>query len=1325
MKNTKNVLINSSVSPNGSQFKWNSFGDFIKEFTSSIGVSNSNAADNDSPQPNISNAVSGLPSAFARANMFSYALNSPAVQGKSSGLNSFYSVLLDEWKGLISSFVLESNTTAFQVKRVWLTYSDNDGTLINTNNIYEPRGAFGNTLFNRKQLWEDQNEIGDPARNKKPFIDIIYYNGQVVGGTSPESLVFTAPGYYFEGETKNKVFVTENSGKFTDPLNAEGKLTSEQLNKLYAYVNKLTQKITPFFSKYSKSKDLWPHDKIDQNIGQFLGNWMLKIKDYASSNGITLDVNSKPEVTCFELEPFKSLFNSVNQYYANYQGSIFTDEDAGVDEDCIAFKLEELLLDPELSTIAKIDVDDISSLPINALEVDFSGEKLFFTIPLSSLGLRVFQREGKLESLINGKGGSNKSSLIALYNATDNTLNVKLELWKDDGTLIAPIGPIPYKLTTVGADALGFKQMVLWPNFVSSNWGKYYLYSEMPHNSPTGWQAYPIIGNIDEINNVVQLLDKQTGKKIGLRDSQLPDTEFGFVRLAENGKSQEGLGKLLVGNIKTLSNFKYEIYESSKPIRGIELKNSGKAAGFIFIKYAGTESSSHVTIVPPNPNLSETRLGIDFGSNNTCIAYYDGTEAQILHFKNRRISFFTSDDQQNESNKVKPADAFEMLFFQNDEPMSNKIKSVLTLHDETRLEDDKGLGNKNQLLEEVIKGGLPCFESNIAIEDSTNNRHILGLQRIADQKVHMVYNMKWSNDEREEAHKKAFIKSLLIQTYAELFMRKEGRMFPKSLAWAYPAAMSTSRIQVYSNNIWSKVIDCNPLVNTGSKDTNLEVVRGALSVQSGGNSLLGSSTSGGLSGGMSGGLSGGMSGGLSGGLSGGMSGGLSGGMSGGVTGGMTGGISGGAADQPNSALVPLELPDEIHQMINPNHAFKIIGKPIPVNPDKAMTESQAVACYAAGNAPYAGQFILGFDVGGSTTDLLAVTGVNFNGNQSALVKQNSIKLAAGSLADATKLIPNFNGFLKDYAGRNLGKIYGLDNMSANTSPYYFNLILDKLETKDQLNDFYRTIGANCKPLMWLNLYITGLNMFYGGMVARKLREHTERNPDLFAQPLNHIKLDFFGKGARIFDWYKAMDEQNALSFYAQCFAKGFGEQEANSLFSLGNNFIIGNFMSSSVEIDQDNVKTEVAKGLARKDAPIYEFDVPMNEIAGEDGYMLKLKDQPQPISLGALMDINPSLIQRLGSELLPPQANSNPYPRFTSFIDTFYTFASQTLDFKADGQEVLRAISSINILNDLRNDEDYKEANKSKDGFDFVAPLLILQGQSFLRSYLLPKIQRG
>jgi hypothetical protein len=669
-----------------------------------------------------------------------------------------------------------------------------------------------------------------------------------------------------------------------------------------------------------------------------------------------------------------------------------------------------------------------------------------------------------------------------------------------------------------------------------------------------------------------------------------------------------------------------------------------------------------------------------------------------------------------------------MLFFQNDEPMSNKIKSVLTIHEETRLIDDKGSGNLTQLYEEVVKGGFTCYESNIAIEDSTPNRHILSMAKIPDQKVQLVYNMKWSNEDRENSHKIAYLKSLLLQTYAELFMRREGPMYPKTLAWAYPAAMSISRIRDYSTKIWSKLIDTNPLT---LPEAGLEVLQGSLAVQSGRNTLGGgdSTTMGGMAGGMGGmtGGLGGMTGGM-GGMTGGM-GGMTGGM-GGMTGGM-GGMTGGMGGMnpqvsPSQMLKDLELPDEIEAMLNPSFQPTLIGKPVMVNPQKAMTESQAVACFAS-TETQAGQFVLGFDVGGSTTDLLAVTGISspMGGYAAALVKQNSIKLAAGVLADATKLIPGFNLFLKDYASSKIGKIYGIDNMSPNTTPFFFNVVLDRLTSKSDLDDFYRNIAANSKPLMWLNLYVTGLNIFYGGMVAKKLHEHTVKNPGLFLSELNSVKVDFFGKGSRIFDWYKALDKESALLYFAECFAKGFGEQEAYSRFQLNVNFRLGNFDDFSAPTNQDEVKTEVAKGLAKSDYPIFEFANQVSEIAGEDGYMLRIAGQQQPVLLGSLMDINPSLMQRLGSELLPPQPGPNAYPRFVSFMNTFYNYASQTLDFKVDGSEILRAISSMNVLADLRNDDDYKEAIKNGKDFDFVAPLIILQGQAFLRSYLLPKIQKG
>ena len=157
----KSILIKSNKTPSGSQYKWQGMGDFIKEFTSNIDATFSSGEEG--KKPNISQAVSGLPSAYARASMFAYAMKSKASDGKAQGLDAFYGMLLDEWKGFIASFVL-AGSASFNVKRVKLNYSTGDGSAETTDNIYEPKGAFGNVLFGKKQLWEDQNEIGDEGR---------------------------------------------------------------------------------------------------------------------------------------------------------------------------------------------------------------------------------------------------------------------------------------------------------------------------------------------------------------------------------------------------------------------------------------------------------------------------------------------------------------------------------------------------------------------------------------------------------------------------------------------------------------------------------------------------------------------------------------------------------------------------------------------------------------------------------------------------------------------------------------------------------------------------------------------------------------------------------------------------------------------------------------------------------------------------------------------------------------------------------------------------------------------------------------------------------
>ena len=44
---------------------------------------------------------------------------------------------------------------------------------IETENLYEPAGAFGNMLFERAPLWSEQNVAENTV--SKPFIDVLTY----------------------------------------------------------------------------------------------------------------------------------------------------------------------------------------------------------------------------------------------------------------------------------------------------------------------------------------------------------------------------------------------------------------------------------------------------------------------------------------------------------------------------------------------------------------------------------------------------------------------------------------------------------------------------------------------------------------------------------------------------------------------------------------------------------------------------------------------------------------------------------------------------------------------------------------------------------------------------------------------------------------------------------------------------------------------------------------------------------------------------------------------------------------------------------------------
>ena len=129
----------------------------------------------------IAAAISGMPTPFARPTLFARAL---ASQNNgldiSSGLVKYYASLVDEWRGLIACLALDAGNGKITVDTIELAYSDGK-EVWQTENVYEPKGAFGNMLLEKRNLWCDQNAAS--MIHAKPRISIIKYNDMVVGGT--------------------------------------------------------------------------------------------------------------------------------------------------------------------------------------------------------------------------------------------------------------------------------------------------------------------------------------------------------------------------------------------------------------------------------------------------------------------------------------------------------------------------------------------------------------------------------------------------------------------------------------------------------------------------------------------------------------------------------------------------------------------------------------------------------------------------------------------------------------------------------------------------------------------------------------------------------------------------------------------------------------------------------------------------------------------------------------------------------------------------------------------------------------------------------------
>ncbi len=758
----KALLIKSSVGEKESvQGAWHTF----EQITPYIqGIETGDLAEKIDAEV-LNRMVSGLPSIWARARIFYYAFKYTQKDANiaTSGLIKFYEANIKEWKGMIALMALFPDRITISEPIQFHP--------ANLTGLYNIPNGFGRMLFQDLDLWCDPNAL-QQLKKEEPFIQLIHYNNILIGGTSPYTLAFSAVDY--DNVPVSADIPWYRNGKFDDPLEY-GNLNNDQIQKLYLLVTNLEKKL-PQFEELLKVNRLDKEPLSLTPLYVFIRQWAEEIK--AKGNNL-VDEGALDAELVFA-PPYTSLFKIKQDIF--YKDGVFSFSD----NQGVVIDLQKVLLqDDFIYTFTPTDerqpLEEAAVYFLRAVDPNDSNKTWYFPVPLSAYGLKLFKNQ--IGSLV-AQPTDESHELRATIKTGEFKVIVELFL-KIDGQKQTPIvKEYEIKLLT-GAQ----RNIIMWPDFISKEWNKYYLYSEYPSNGRDikmvpfykhfaetgGFDAGGYI--VDNKNNMVYI------------DTDKQDTDLQVDRLVRYPVE-----------IAAPDDHPYEVVRSNKPIGGIEIRSliNGKdrVCGYLIVKKANDLSMGDKKIpdLSYETNLEDVVVGIDFGSNNSCLSYSKLRDAMVnpVPFKNRRVFLLGSEilDPKHE----KTAERNELLFFQNESPENGQIKSWV--HDHNLKYIPEGY------TQEEIAGGVPVFEPNLIIHDMNN-------RTITTNAGTLHHSMKWLTDLKGKEKKKAYLKTVWLKAIADLYA---NRLRPKELRWSYPGSFSQFDVLQYEQ-MYNELAEI-PLKNT-------------------------------------------------------------------------------------------------------------------------------------------------------------------------------------------------------------------------------------------------------------------------------------------------------------------------------------------------------------------------------------------------------------------------------------------------------------------------------------------------------------------------------
>jgi len=212
----------------------------------------------------------------------------------------------------------------------------------------------------------------------------------------------------------------------------------------------------------------------------------------------------------------------------------------------------------------------------------------------------------------------------------------------------------------------------------------------------------------------------------------------------------------------------------------------------------------------------------------------------------------------------------------------------------------------------------------------------------------------------------------------------------------------------------------------------------------------------------------------------------------------------------------------------------------------SFTESEAVCRYAGrpgGTNPQDDRFILGIDIGGSTSDILVLG--KEPGNNPRLYSQCSVRLAAGKFFSAIRNSERFRKALVAFHDSDIVKRFGevpvdgirilQEGIHKERAPYYLNNVFDRLN-KEESREMYKYMRNYVPFVFTLPAFVTGLLCYYSGeMLRAAILKHSLQTR------IREVKVQYFGKGGRLFEWLHDVDPTVSEQYLKACIYNGMAD----------------------------------------------------------------------------------------------------------------------------------------------------------------------------------------